>query len=61
MATDTHAPARSAGETEQLIALLKELEWSAGSWDDHICPKCRNSEEEGHKPVCPLAGLLYHS
>jgi hypothetical protein len=44
---------------EQATALLRELEWAAGEWDDE-CPICHWYKSGEHFPKCSLVEFLSH-
>lgn len=51
---------------EEVLELLKELEWSGfhtdyeDSWGvmTRACPSCFNAKVDGHKPTCKLAAIV---
>lgn len=44
----------------EMVALLRQAEWSSyDGCDDPACPWCRQSEDLGHIPTCPVASILY--
>lgn len=49
-------------EREEVLALLREVEWSAtidqNAGGEHACPECFCGEPEGHAPDCRLAAFL---
>ena len=60
----THARqyAEVCGENEQLMEMLKELEWGAVEYRSgryiEYCPYCKNDKPDGHTLDCELAKLL---
>jgi len=64
MDVDTLSNART--ELTQLKQMLREMEWSATNSvgakvvieDEHMCPSCWNTANEGHKPDCRLYLLI---
>ena len=49
-------------EREELIALLREIEWkgkpSSDAYIDPVCPACGCFDYKGHAPGCRLAAFL---
>lgn len=45
-------------QSEQRLAMLRRVEWSAAKGCDDRCPACRRENTEGHAPDCELAQSL---
>jgi hypothetical protein len=60
--SDVERDLRLHDAAPEMLAMLKELEWSSWSWEhdeqtDDICPVCR-AEPRQHRPSCRLAALI---
>ncbi len=44
---------------EEVVGLLRDIEWNVGSSPCQQCPKCRNTKARGHRDDCSLIGLIY--